>query len=941
MKNEPRETKDPELSEQSVPSRFRKSVVITLLLLHGLLLGWSASRNSWTWDEVSFLPAGISHWKFGNYELFDVNPPLVRMVAAVPVLFADPVLDWSGYTEDVRVRPERPIGENFVSNNGRRSLWLLTMARWACIPFSLLGAFVCYHWSRKLYGDTAGLLALGIWTFAPTIIGHGQLITADVGGASIGILGMYVFWRWLNAPSWRTALILGAVLGIMELTKTTWVILFGLWPVIWVLWRLFCEAGKQSRWFWRDGRQLAAVFCMAVYILNLGYGFEGTGTRLGEYEFISTAVGGPIQDEALAEATKDRPFYVGVVRNRFTGTLLGELPVPLPVNYVRGIDRQKSHFEGKSSSYLAGEWRREGWLYYYLYAALVKVPVGTWIIIVSAVCWFLFERRHRANLRDEVFLFGLLITLLTFVSLQTGINKHMRYIMPSIPLGVILISRVAQSIPLRRIRFAVPTVAGFCWLVYASLSTFPHHIAYFNEPSGGPENGYQHLQSSNTDWGQGLVALSEWVDEHPEASPLGLDWHARVVDTRIVGIEPHPIPELPTPGWFAISANKLTSVKYRRAGFTSMKPVATPGYSIHVFHVTEEDANRIRAEKGYPPYRTESVVRPVEVVDPQFGRQDLRFVVYSEAWQRVVSGSSNGSVVFHDPTRLQTLRTSTTDLVQARAARFSPDGETLAVGYSDGSVRIWRDPEADAEVVQCETGAVNSISFAGSGDKFAVAGDDRKVEVRSTEDPDRVLSSIPHELPVVGVALSLDGKVLASGTGKWQTKELGVARLWNTETGQVIRELPDSTGLIKVLSFSPDGTQIVGRSTGERLRVWNAQTGQCEHSLINSTGVYTIAFAAGGNSVVAGGNNGCIRMWDMQSGKLIAITEAHDDRIYGCCVLGDTGLATACRDGSLKRWDLSGILTDSSGINVDDVTAALRLNDTLNTKEQNHKRGES
>ena len=55
----------------------------------------SGSQLSATVDEMAHLPAGISIWQLNRFELYRVNPPLVKMVAAAPVMFMDPVTDWS------------------------------------------------------------------------------------------------------------------------------------------------------------------------------------------------------------------------------------------------------------------------------------------------------------------------------------------------------------------------------------------------------------------------------------------------------------------------------------------------------------------------------------------------------------------------------------------------------------------------------------------------------------------------------------------------------------------------------------------------------------------------------------------------------------------------------------------------------------------------------
>ncbi len=117
------------------PNRTDIAVAI-LLVMHAALLAWGAYRHSPTIDEVGHLPAGISHWQFGRFDLYRVNPPLVRMLAAVPVILAAPEVDWTAYSEAPGARPQYYIGRDFIAANGYRSFWLFTFARWACIPLS-------------------------------------------------------------------------------------------------------------------------------------------------------------------------------------------------------------------------------------------------------------------------------------------------------------------------------------------------------------------------------------------------------------------------------------------------------------------------------------------------------------------------------------------------------------------------------------------------------------------------------------------------------------------------------------------------------------------------------------------------------------------------------------------------------------------------------------
>lgn len=102
---------------------------------------------------------------------------------------------------------------------------------------------------------------------------------------------------------------------------------------------------------------------VALSIVNLGYGFDRTLTKLKDIRFVSTWLAPPI-----GEATR--------VQNRFTQSMLGRLRIPLPVSFLQGIDVQKSDFECGFRSYFGGTWKKGGWYYYYFVGFLVEEPIG-------------------------------------------------------------------------------------------------------------------------------------------------------------------------------------------------------------------------------------------------------------------------------------------------------------------------------------------------------------------------------------------------------------------------------------------------------------------------------------------------------------------------------------------------------------------------------------
>jgi 4-amino-4-deoxy-L-arabinose transferase-like glycosyltransferase len=613
---------------------LRRFLPAGVLTIHAGLLAYGAAVHSPCIDEVGHMAAGLSHWQLGRFDLYHVNPPLVRMVAAVPVLFAQPKTDWSEYSDAPGARSEFEIGRQFITDNGERSFWFFTWARWACIPFSLLGGYICFRWARDLYGEWSGLLALTLWCFGPNILANGQMITPDMGATALGVTAAYVFWKWLKQPSWRLCVASGLTLGLALLTKATWIILFGLWPALWLLWQTSRASGGRQPPDpprpWRGGAlQLATTLLLGLYVLNTGYGFEGSFDRLGDYQFVSETLGGP------------RSPGVIIGQNRFASNWLGVVPMPVPRNYLLGIDAQKHDFESRYWSYLRGEWRQQGWWYYYLYGLAVKVPLGVWCIAILAVVLALTWRGYAASWRDELTLLAPAAAVLMLVSAETGFNHHLRYVLPIFPFCFVWISKAARyppTLPSPRCGgglgggawAAVLTGAAIAWAVGSSLWVYPHSLSYFNELAGGPENGSAHLVDSNIDWGQDLFFLRDWLKAHPEARPIKLAYFG-FFDPRVAGIEFTPPPPGPTrpgdtskpdaqeegphPGWFAVSMTMLRGYEYSihdgRGGlhgsplnnytyFQRFQPVGRAGWSIYIYHITPQKCAQERRKMDLP-----------------------------------------------------------------------------------------------------------------------------------------------------------------------------------------------------------------------------------------------------------------------------------------------------------------------------------------------------
>lgn len=569
--------------------RDRLSALL-IVIVHVGLLGYNIWRQSPTVDEPAHLIAGISYWKTGQFDLYSVNPPLARLVSAWPVLGMNPHLEGLDFTARPPSRLEFGLGRKFIQQNGERAWSMLRAARMAGVVFSLLGALTCLIWSTQLAGRTAGLVALSLWCFFPEILAHAPLITADVPAAATGLLAGYLYWRWLIQPSWRSAWLAGIAGGGAILTKSTWLILFAVWPVMW--WVVACWPRMLP-----DRRHLAtlgqglAILGSALLTVNMGYLFQGTGTRLEELGLYSEAFSG----QKLAYVSAD------LANNRFRQSLLGKLPLPLPLPLVQGLDLQALDFEHYTPLYLAGRWYPQGCWYAYLYIALVKWPLG-----------FLALLLLRATARPSVLTwkdsFALLMTagcVGLFVS-WGATPGYARYLLPVLPFLFVWCSTLFapnMAHPRRALAWS-----ALLWLTSSSISVFPHSLAYYNELAGGPRNGPAHLIDCNIDWGQDLFELKRWQDRHPEAKPLFVSYFGPI-NPKLCGLvcrtpsSPRDIGEgrfLWEPGYYALSIHLLRSgsAHYHDdpaqlafpqfaelSSFLNEQPIAYVGHTIAVYKI--------------------------------------------------------------------------------------------------------------------------------------------------------------------------------------------------------------------------------------------------------------------------------------------------------------------------------------------------------------------
>lgn len=502
----------------------RVKVLLWLIIAMQACLVWiGASQLSPTPDESAHLAAGIEYWRNGNLELYNVNPPLVKLWVSLPHVICGitvPQLP-SHFQNDPSLRREFLTGKQLMRSLGSDAIPWLVVARRMGILFSLMGTLGVFTLSNLLVNSKAGILAATLWALNPNVLGHSQVVSCDIPAAAMGcwaVVGLVLASR---LGSIFNVVIVGAILGLAILTKFTWIAGVILFPIGLVA--MGCRFEHRRNGNWQVIRIILAtqMVCLMLgvswLVVATGYRWERMFLPIEQFRFVS---------QLLRGTTTER------VSNRFHGTMLSKCPVPLPAAMVEGVDQQWEDFDQPHLGYLCGRWSKGGNYYYYAAAWIVKMPIGILLLGLLAMPTII-RCRERAFV-----LFALPLALFTLISLKTNMNEHVRYVWIILPMYCV--ACCPQKLSFGPVWRTYCTYLLVVWASIAGVSSFPYGISYSNELFGGSTNTWRFLAGSNTDWNHGWLAASEWVKNGAQKH------HVAIVASEGVDLDLIGIPSSPT-----------------------------------------------------------------------------------------------------------------------------------------------------------------------------------------------------------------------------------------------------------------------------------------------------------------------------------------------------------------------------------------------------------
>ncbi|WKT54223.1 G-protein beta WD-40 repeat [Fusarium oxysporum f. sp. vasinfectum] len=290
-------------------------------------------------------------------------------------------------------------------------------------------------------------------------------------------------------------------------------------------------------------------------------------------------------------------------------------------------------------------------------------------------------------------------------------------------------------------------------------------------------------------------------------------------------------------------------------------------------------------------------------------------VAFSADGQRLASGSIDKTVKIWDAATGAYIQTLEGHAASVNSVAFSPDGQYLASGSIDKIIKVW-----DAATGIClqtlggHSDWVNSVAFSADGQRLASGSDDKTIKVWDAATGACLQTLKGHSDWVNSVAFSADGQRLASGSADETIK------VWDAATGACLETLEGHRNSVRSMAFSADVRRLASGSDDKIIKVWDAATGACLQTLKgHSSSVNSVAFSADGQRLASGSDDKTIKVWDTTIGTCVQTLEI--DRVITHLSFDTMTNSLLSTDIGLLNLDLSALLP---AINSRSTDATLR-----------------
>jgi len=499
-------------------NRTTNLIAAGLLVLMFLLTFLSMRGDSATMDESAHIPAGYSYLSQKDFRLNPEHPPLIKDLAALPLLFLKLNFPKDHPSWQEGVNNQWWFGNVFLYQSGNDADKIILWARLPMILLLILLGWLIFYWARKLGGNIVGIFVLLLFAFSPTFLTHGRLVTTDVGATFGIVLATFFYLRFLKNTRKLNIILAGITFGIALLLKFSCVLLLPFFFIITLVFVLFNFEGwvNKIKNLARYLVFLILIGVIAVLVIYPVYYFHTLNYSQAKQIQDTKSI---LESSPLSSLLK---LNIWMAKNSILRPL---------AHYFLGLLMATQRVGGGNTTYFLGKISSAGTWYYFPVVYLLKEPLGFHILAIIAFLIIVLAVKNSLNRNilkniKSFFLnhfpeFSMVVFLAIYwiTSIKGNLNLGVRHILPAFPFNYILITLVIknkiksfENITLKKT--LILSIALFLgWYVASSISIYPHYLSYFNEIIGGPKNGYKFVVDSNYDWGQDLKRLKAFVDK--------------------------------------------------------------------------------------------------------------------------------------------------------------------------------------------------------------------------------------------------------------------------------------------------------------------------------------------------------------------------------------------------------------------------------------------